>query len=97
MDHLEPFQSGLRPGYRTKTVLVALVNPWREGDEDGGTILDLLDLSAAVDHSILVGWLQDLGQDGKALHWFGSFLQRWSQLTLIGSKRASLRILLKKQ
>ena len=47
---LYPFQSGFRPGHRTETALVALMDDLRRHlDQGGSALLILLDLSAVFD------------------------------------------------
>lgn len=80
MDYLDSFQS--------ETVLVLIVDDlWREQDKANATILALLDLSVAFNHGTLLGQLQGMG--GTFLHWFGSFLQGWSQSVLLGTEKSS--------
>lgn len=46
MNYLDLFQSGFKPGYGAKAVVVVLMDDfWLKTDEDGTSMLALLDLS----------------------------------------------------
>uniref|UniRef100_A0A803TKZ4 Reverse transcriptase domain-containing protein n=1 Tax=Anolis carolinensis TaxID=28377 RepID=A0A803TKZ4_ANOCA len=87
-DFLDQSQSGFRPGFSTKTALVALVDDLRrELDRGSVTLLVLLDISAAfdtIDHGILLGRLSGMGLRGTALQWLQSFLEVRSQMVKLG-------------
>lgn len=69
-DYLDLFQTGFRPGFGTKTVLVGLMDDRRQGlDRGNASFLVLLDLSAAFDtinHGILTWGLGTLLCNGSA-------------------------------
>uniref|UniRef100_A0A803SZI2 ribonuclease H n=1 Tax=Anolis carolinensis TaxID=28377 RepID=A0A803SZI2_ANOCA len=79
---------GFRPGFSTKTALVALVDDLRrELDRGSVTLLVLLDISVAfdiIDHGILLGRLSGMGLGGIVLQWLQSFLEGRSQMVKLG-------------
>ncbi|KAF7240862.1 Receptor-type tyrosine-protein phosphatase T [Varanus komodoensis] len=87
-DYLDPFQSGLRPGYGTESALVALYDDLcREKDRGSVSLLVLLDLLAAfdtIDHGILLDRPAGLGVGGTALQWFRSYLNGRFQKVVLG-------------
>ena len=75
-----PQQSGYKKGFSTETLLIRIVNDLLIASDEGkGTVLMLLDLSAAfdtVDHNIILKILErEIGIRGTALKWFRSYLQ----------------------
>lgn len=84
-----PFQSAYRKSHSTETALLNIHNDIISSMDDGKvTALTLLDLSAAfdtIDHSILLGRLQDwVGATGVALDWLRSYLTGRCQRIKLG-------------
>ena len=75
----DPFQSAYRKGHSTETALLRIQDDIRRALGRGeGTLLVLLDLSAAfdtIDHGILLTRLEQVaGLGGTAFHWLRSYL-----------------------
>ena len=73
------FQSAYRPGHRTETAILKVVNDLFLSSSKGNiSVLALLDASSAfdtIDHSILVHrLLTDFGFTDSVLQWFSSYL-----------------------
>ncbi len=94
-DHLvsqnlfDPYQSAYRKGHSTETALLHVVSDAKVAmDNKKGTLLVLIDLSAAfdtIDHSILINRLQQrFGFDGTVLAWLRSYLKDRTQKVVIG-------------
>ena len=86
-----PEQSGYKKGFSTETLLIRIVNDLLIASDEGkGTVLMLLDLSAAfdtVDHNILLKILErEVGITGNALKWFKSYLQGRCQRVKVNGK-----------
>lgn len=86
----EPFQSAYRQDHSTETALVRVVNDLlRVIDQGSGSLLSLLDLSAAfdtIDHNILLSRLENsFGISGIALEWFRSYLSHRKQIIVVGN------------
>ena len=86
----EIFQSAYRQLHSTETALLRVQNDLLQAvDNEGGTILVLLDLSAAfdtIDHQKLLNLLnQSFGIRGVALKWFELYLKDRTQTVQIGS------------
>jgi len=84
----ELFQSAYRRFHSTETALVRVVNDLLGViDQGSGSLLSLLDLSAAfdtIDHSILLKRLEvSFGISGKVLDWFRSYLSSRKQMVVI--------------
>ena len=89
----DPLQSAYRKGHSTESALLKV-----KGDIDmaldrgEGTVLLLLDLSAAfdtVDHRILLGRLSDMGISGLAHAWLKDYLSCRAQVIDTGTSRSS--------
>ena len=74
---VQPFQLTYRAGHGTETVLLRIVNDILSVlDNDNITVLLLLDLSATIDHQILLSRLNSVfGIQSTALQWFHSYLE----------------------
>ena len=85
----EPNQSAYRPSHSTETALLRVSNDILTAlDERKGTMLVLLDLSAAfdtIDPKLLLARLEGIGVEGVALKWFASYMQERHQTVNIGS------------
>lgn len=92
---LEKFQSAYKQYHSTETALLRVQNDLLMAlDSDGGTILMLLDLSAAfdtIDHNILLRRLYALGVRGPALEWFRSYLSGRQQAVYLNGTKSQLR------
>lgn len=79
MDYLDPFQSESRPGHRTESAWVTLVNDlYRQWDKGSMTFPLLLSLSAAfstIGHGIFLDRLCAVEIGGTVLQWSLSYLQ----------------------
>ena len=92
---LPKHQTGFRARHSTETVLLKVL--WdipSAADHGDGTLLGLLDMSAAfdtVDHDILLHRLEEsFGSPGSVLNWLSSFLQcRTQQVFLNGIASAT--------
>jgi len=85
-----PNQSAYKKNHSTETLLIRIWNDLLVAtDEKKGTVLMLLDLSAAfdtVDHKLLLKILSDeIGLRGVALLWFESFLTGRAQRIRLGN------------
>ena len=91
----EKFQSAYKKYHSTETALIRVQNDLLVAlDTDGGTVLMLLDLSAAfdtIDHAILLRRLYALGIRGPALAWFKSYLSDRKQSVNIQGTKSELR------
>ena len=90
---LSKFQSAYRKHHSTETVLLKVQNDILEAlDEGYGTILVMLDVSAAfdvVEHSrLLERHKAYYGITGKALDWFSSYLEGRSQCVVVDNERS---------
>jgi hypothetical protein len=90
----DPLQSAYRAAHSTETALLKIKDDFdRALDQGDGTLLVLLDLSAAfdtIDHEILLDRLQQyIGVSGTALQWFRSYLQDRDQCILISNTRSN--------
>ena len=87
-----PHQSAYRPSHSTETALLRVSNDILTAlDERKGTMLVLLDLSAAfdtIDPKLLLARLEGIGVDGAALKWFASYKQERHQTVNIGSSKS---------
>lgn len=84
-------QSAYRPNHSVESALIRVHNDiLLEFDKSKGVILVLLDNSAAfdtLDHDLLLQCLEtQVGITGKALKWFGSYLQGRSQRIFLNSE-----------
>jgi hypothetical protein len=84
----DPLQSAYRAAHSTETALLKIKDDIDRGlDQGEGTLLVLLDLSAAfdtIDHGILLDRLQHyVGISGTSLQWFQSYLQDRKQSVAI--------------
>ena len=88
----EPNQSAYRPSHSTETALLRVSNNILIVlDKRNGTMLVLLDLSAAldtIDHKLLLARLEGIGVDGVAFKWFASYMQERHQTVNIGSSKS---------
>ena len=87
-----PHQSAYKPGHSTETALLSIKNEVNLSLARGEpTALVLLDLSAAIDHNILLGYLKSwFGLGGTVLRWFASYLSNRCQAIKIGSTLSEL-------
>ena len=103
-DHLlseglfDPYQSAYRAFHSTETALVRVTNDIRVNmDKRCGTVLVLIDLSAAfdtIDHSVLLNRLAvRYGIRGTVLAWLRSYLQNRTQRVVIGDASSDSRLL----
>jgi hypothetical protein len=85
-----PFQSAYRKYHSTETALLKVQNDiLQEIDEGKAVLLVLLDLSAAIDHNILLSRLSNsFGIKGTALKWFRSYLLDRTQVANINGKES---------
>ena len=95
----EPLQSAYKAGHSTETTLLKVHNDILTNmDNQSGTVLVLLDLSAAfdtIDHSVLFERLENIiGVTGIALNWFKSYLDERSQQIQIGDVISLVSVLL---
>ena len=97
-DQHEPHQSAYRPCHSTETALVRVSNDILTAmDKKQGTMLVLLDLSAAfdtIDHVLMLDRLSHIGVRGTAHKWFSSYLEnRYQSVNIqgISSKKQRLR------
>ena len=95
----EPLQSAYKAGHSTETALLKVHNDILTNmDNQSGTVLVLLDLSAAfdtIDHSVLFERLENIiGVTGIALDWFKSYLDERSQQIQIGDVISLVSVLL---
>ena len=94
-----PEQSAYKKFNSTETIMVKVINDLLISfDSKSATVLIMLDLSAAFDtvsHKKLMNILRDeIKIGGKALKWFGSFLQGRTQRTRLGSVLSDSIVLL---
>ena len=91
----EVLQSAYKQNHRTETALLKEQNDLLTAiDTYGGTVLILLDFSAAfdtIDHTILLQRLHELGIRYAALDWFRSYLSQRRQSVVINGTRSSYR------
>lgn len=90
----EKFKSGFRAGHSTETALLRVTNDLLlAADRGEGSVLILLDLSAAFDtvnHTILIERLKAwVGIRGTALSWFQSYLLEQTFAVTIGNHSSS--------
>ena len=81
-----PEQSAYKKHFSTETLLIRFTNDILiASDEKSATVVLLLDLSAAFEHSLLLTILEkEIGLKGTVLIWFKSFLTSRTQRTRIG-------------
>ena len=91
---LDPFQFGSRSKFSTTTALTQLIHAWLLELDKPGTVIRtlLIDYRKAfdrVDHTILLGKLQNLGLPDFLVGWYASFLSDRKQRVKIGDTTSS--------
>ena len=87
----EPNQSAYRPSHSTETALLRVSKDMTLDERRKGTMLVLLDLSAAfdtIDPKLLLARFEGIGVDWVALKWFASYMQEGHQTVNIGSSKS---------